>query len=265
EEVLGAESSLRGLVVEVTEHRPIADPLATTRALSWLRERGALIALDDAGAGHAGLQQILLLRPSFLKLDRSLVDGIDRDEAKVALVEMLGVFASRIDAWLLAEGVETEAEARRLNDLGVPLAQGYFYGRPAAPWAPLAPGARDDRAARSEGPRRGTLHSLLEVVPWVHLADLTDLGPTSMRSRAPLLAVLDADMRPVSLVARETGSGEPVAPFVANVNSTVRELAHRLATRSRSDLAAPVLVTDNAGRYLGVITMTRLLTALADP
>ena len=54
-----------------------------------------------------------------------------------ALVEMLGLFASRVDAWVLAEGVETEAEAFSLVDLGVPLAQGWLFGRPAPPWASL--------------------------------------------------------------------------------------------------------------------------------
>ncbi len=261
-DTFAAETTLRGVVVEITEHRPIADPVAATRALGWLRERGALIALDDAGAGYAGLHQILLLRPSFLKVDRSLVDGVDRDEAKVALLEMLGVFASRIDAWLLAEGVETEAESRRLSDLGIPLAQGYFYGRPAPPWSPLSVAARDALGEPTSGRRRGTLHELIEVVPWVSIDESVGADERLGRSLSGMLVVLDGDLRPVTLLVRDAVGPQP-APFVANVNSTVRELAHRLATHRHPVAAAPVLVTDNAGRYVGVITLPRLLAALA--
>lgn len=120
---LGSVGSLAGLVVEITERRPW-DPQRIEPALNWLRGAGALIAVDDAGSGYAGLQQILSLRPSVLKVDRALIKDIDSNEAKVALVEMLGVFASRVDAWVLAEGVETLAEAQRLITLGIPLAQG---------------------------------------------------------------------------------------------------------------------------------------------
>lgn len=260
--VLGAETSLRGLVVEITEHRPITEPAATTRTISWLRERGALIALDDAGAGYAGLQQILLLRPSILKVDRGLIDGIDHDETKAALVEMLGVFASRIDAWLLAEGVETESESRRLSDLGVPLAQGYYYGRPAAPWAAINSLVLEGFEPPISVPRAGSLYGLLEVIPWIAQEDLAEAGAMLARSPGGLLAVLDADRRPLGVLVRDLPGGPLFTPQLTNVNSTVRELAQRLATRTRLD-AAPVLVTDNAGRYVGAITMPRLLAALA--
>ncbi len=76
-------------MIEITEHRPW-DWAALEGVVNNLRAGGALFAVDDAGAGYAGLQQILQLRPAILKLDRALVAGIDGDEAKVALVEMLG-------------------------------------------------------------------------------------------------------------------------------------------------------------------------------
>jgi EAL domain-containing protein (putative c-di-GMP-specific phosphodiesterase class I) len=123
-DVLGRAGRLDGVVVEITEHRPLPDGHRLEPALEQLRGAGALIAVDDAGAGYAGLQQVLTLRPAILKLDRALVEGLDHDEAKAALVEMLGLFAGRIDAWLLAEGVETVGEARRLSTIaaGAPAA-----------------------------------------------------------------------------------------------------------------------------------------------
>ncbi|MGH8888309.1 MAG: EAL domain-containing protein, partial [Acidothermaceae bacterium] len=125
---------LAGLFVELTEEQAITDPEAMRRDLARLRDRGALIALDDAGSGYSGLQRLLALRPELMKLDRSLIDGIDKDEAKRACVEMLIVLASRLDSWLLAEGIEQPAELRELINLGVPLAQGYLLGKPGPPW-----------------------------------------------------------------------------------------------------------------------------------
>lgn len=138
--LLFSQGSLDGLVIEITEHRSWNwDDLSP--AVDRLRSAGAMFAVDDASAGYSGLQQILQLRPSILKLDRSLVEGVDHDEARRALIEMLGIFANRIDAWILAEGVETLGEARALDELEVPLVQGYFLSRPAPPWTSLDPDA----------------------------------------------------------------------------------------------------------------------------
>ena len=124
-----------GIVVELTEQTPIDSYVALEPDLNQLRAAGALIAVDDAGAGYAGLRHLLALRPSLIKIDRELIQDVDRDEAKRALIEMLGTFASRVDAWILAEGVERVEELDALVSLGVPLVQGYYLARPAPPWA----------------------------------------------------------------------------------------------------------------------------------
>ena len=98
------------MVIELTEHERIDSYAALEPALDRLRAAGALLAIDDAGAGYAGLQHVLSLRPDIIKLDRALVEGLDRDEAKRTLVEMIGTLAGRLDAWLLAEGIETGEE-----------------------------------------------------------------------------------------------------------------------------------------------------------
>jgi EAL domain-containing protein (putative c-di-GMP-specific phosphodiesterase class I) len=93
--------------------------------------------VDDAGAGFASLRHILELDPAFVKLDISLIRGIDRDPAKQALVVGMRHFARTTKCRLIAEGVETEAEAQTLTELDVRLVQGYLLGRPAA-LSPLA-------------------------------------------------------------------------------------------------------------------------------
>src|SRR5690349_3144784 len=131
--------SLQRIVVELTEHTPVHDLAALRRQTDDLRARGALIALDDAGSGYSGLQQLAVLRPQVVKLDRALVSDADTDPVRVALAEMVGEFAGRIDAWLLAEGLETAAELAAFMRLGVPLGQGWLLGRPTPGFAPLDP------------------------------------------------------------------------------------------------------------------------------
>ncbi|WP_430782942.1 EAL domain-containing protein [Actinoplanes sp. G11-F43] len=119
------------LVVEITEHTQVADYDQLTEALDRLREAGVRLSVDDAGAGFASLQHILKLRPDLIKLDLSLVRGIDSDPVKTALAGSLAGFAAQIGAELVAEGIETAAELERLTEIGVTYGQGYYLGRPA--------------------------------------------------------------------------------------------------------------------------------------
>ena len=124
------------IVLEITEHAAIADYEALKQSLKYFRERGTRLAIDDAGAGYSGLNQIVELVPDFIKLDLFLTRGIDSDAVKRALAAALVSFAEQIGAHLIAEGVETPAELRVLEDLGVQRAQGFYLGRPL----PIPPG-----------------------------------------------------------------------------------------------------------------------------
>jgi EAL domain-containing protein (putative c-di-GMP-specific phosphodiesterase class I)/DNA-binding response OmpR family regulator len=121
-------TTTRRLVLELTEHVPIDDYAALRKAIKTLGN--ADLAVDDAGAGYASLRHILELRPTFAKLDISLVRGIDVDELRQALVAGFVYFALRSDCQLIAEGVESEDEAAALRRLGVEFAQGYLFGLP---------------------------------------------------------------------------------------------------------------------------------------
>jgi EAL domain-containing protein (putative c-di-GMP-specific phosphodiesterase class I)/CheY-like chemotaxis protein len=133
------------VVVEVTEHAPIEDYDKLSRALSRLRALGVRLAIDDAGAGFASLRHILRLAPDFIKLDRTLIAGIQRDRTKQALAAGLISFAEKIDAGIVAEGIEQSAEVDALMTLGVAYGQGHFLAR-AAP-LPLAGLIQSDAAA----------------------------------------------------------------------------------------------------------------------
>jgi len=124
-----AESGLSNLVLEVTEHAGVDDYAALERALAEMRPY-ARIAIDDFGAGYSSLRHILALEPDILKLDMSLVRDIDRDPAKRALAGAMVGFAGRVNARIVAEGIERVEELDVLRDLGVNYGQGYLLSRP---------------------------------------------------------------------------------------------------------------------------------------
>jgi diguanylate cyclase (GGDEF)-like protein len=125
---------LDGLVVEITEEERILDVVELHRNLDPLRARGARIAVDDAGEGYAGLQQVMSMRADIIKLDRALVADVHNDAAKVALIGSLVHFARSTGAAICAEGIETLQELRVLIHLGVAYGQGWALGRPEAGW-----------------------------------------------------------------------------------------------------------------------------------
>ncbi|MCC6833032.1 MAG: GGDEF domain-containing protein [Thermoleophilia bacterium] len=132
------------LLIEITEHEQVQDYGQLADRLGNLRSRGARVAVDDLGAGHSTLRHLMRLRPDYAKLDRSIVQEIDADPAKQALVRSMVAFGREMDTVLVSEGVETLAELEVLRDIGVELGQGYLFRRPAAEMtghlAAVAPG-----------------------------------------------------------------------------------------------------------------------------
>ena len=152
-------ADLAGLVIEITEHERVGDEDELRSQLAPLRERGARIAVDDAGAGYAGLQQVMRIHPDIIKLDRSLVAEVDSDPAKAALIDAFARFARGTGAVVCAEGIETAAELRVVADLDVTYGQGFGLGKPQAPWASMSSWVATTlsrRGLRSFAPEEGT-------------------------------------------------------------------------------------------------------------
>ena len=118
------------IVIEITEHAPVADYDELNAALGRLRRIGARLAIDDAGAGFASLRHILSLDPDIIKLDRSLIEGIATDRAQEALAAGLISFAEKSGATIVAEGIEIGEELDALRGLGVAYGQGFLLARP---------------------------------------------------------------------------------------------------------------------------------------
>jgi EAL domain-containing protein (putative c-di-GMP-specific phosphodiesterase class I) len=260
-EPLLAVDDLAPLVLELTEHQAVADlrPLVDLR--DRLRAKGALLALDDAGSGYSGLQQITQFRPQLIKLDRALVAGVDGDEVKLALVEMLGEFGGRIDAWLLAEGIETWGELQAFLRLQVPLGQGWLLGRPGPPWVQLDPEVRDRL-------RRQAAQALLTE----YVAGLAEPVLVVRDGAAPAGTVgveVDEFGHPRWLLIPHRRGEDPPGHRRALVSLRVpasaglSDVARRVAARSEENRFDPIVCVDAHGAAVGVVRVERLLLQLA--
>ncbi len=121
--------SRRHIVLEVTENAGITD-YSAFRAAMVAMGPNVEFAIDDAGTGFASLRHIVELRPAFVKLDRSLIAGIESDEARKAMIVGLCHFAQVTGCRLIVEGIETDSELSTLRGLAIELGQGYLLGRP---------------------------------------------------------------------------------------------------------------------------------------
>lgn len=126
-----AEQPLDRIVIELTEHAEVVDYPMLLGVLAPLRADGLRIAVDDTGAGFASLRHVLRLGADIIKLDRSLISGLEHDPVRHALVGALTRFAAETGSRVVAEGVETAGELAAVEGLGVQCVQGYLLGRPA--------------------------------------------------------------------------------------------------------------------------------------
>ena len=129
----------RSVVLEVTESRMSPDLPALLAGIAEWRDAGFRIALDDAGAGHSDLRIAAEIIPDFLKLDRSLVRGIDTHRGRRAAVESLVYLSETLSVEVVAEGIETFEELRTVRALGVHHGQGFLLGRPLEHPGPADP------------------------------------------------------------------------------------------------------------------------------
>jgi EAL domain-containing protein (putative c-di-GMP-specific phosphodiesterase class I) len=148
---------LSRVLLELSEHDQVEDYTALNAALAPFRAEGLRLAIDDVGAGFSSLRHIVVTAPDVIKIDRSIVAGLDTDAVLSKLVQSLVEFGHGCRVRVVAEGVETADEAAMLRTLGVDYGQGWHYGRPGPPEALSEAPAPRIPAPRQR--RRETLHS----------------------------------------------------------------------------------------------------------
>ena len=124
------------VVLEITERAAIADITDARHRTAELRRRGFKIAIDDLGAGYAGLTSFATFEPEIVKLDMSLVRGIESSTVKRLIVGRIAGLCHDLQMRVVAEGIETHAELACMLDLGCEYLQGYLLGHPDVRRAP---------------------------------------------------------------------------------------------------------------------------------
>src|SRR5688500_2364987 len=275
QEAFDEAAPLSDVVVELTEHVDPGEREPLLRALLGLRARGARIALDDMGTGYSGLRELATLQPDVVKLDRSFTDHCDSDTVKAAVVESLCSISDRLQATLVAEGVERPEELDWLQRSGVPLAQGWLLGRPDDGPQPLAAGMAARLRSRAElatPANRATAGAIVRWAPGVAGEEMS--GHITRWSRAPDSAaaaqvhvVLDDLHRPRGLVLwGERGPAGDEFPITLRtaLDTPLTHLARQISARPATQRFDPVVCTGTDGTYLGVVDVEQLLRVLAD-
>jgi len=121
---------LERLIVEVTEVEAISDHARFAQVLNEYRRAGIRLAIDDFGAGYAGLSLLSEFQPDFLKLDMGLVRGIESHGPRQSIVRAIAQVCVDLGIDFVVEGVETIDEFSWFTDLGVNLYQGYLFAKP---------------------------------------------------------------------------------------------------------------------------------------
>ncbi len=119
------------LMFEFTENERMDDVGHVANIVAEYKRMGFLTALDDFGAGYAGLGLLARFQPDLIKIDMELIRGVDASQARQAIVAGIVGIARTLDISVLAEGVETEAELTALRAAGIKLFQGYYFAKPA--------------------------------------------------------------------------------------------------------------------------------------
>jgi EAL domain-containing protein (putative c-di-GMP-specific phosphodiesterase class I) len=132
---LGPRLSPRFVTLEITERQVIENLNLYREAMHAFTDLGFSFAIDDLGAGYSGLETVAALRPSYIKIDMSLVRDVHQKKISQQVVKAIAEMGAGVGATIIAEGIQAEAEAEALRDLGIRFGQGYLFARPVDPYA----------------------------------------------------------------------------------------------------------------------------------
>lgn len=277
------------IVLEMTEQFPVDDYEAVRWATREYSRLGFQVAIDDLGAGYAGLRMWSELRPDYVKIDRHFIQGIHDDRVKQEFVRSILNIAHGLDCQVVAEGIETRDEYHTVCALGITSGQGYYFARPQ----PLPERQLDAELFSCDGVRRQirrpvrlseTVGSLLRQAPTVspatQVAEVVELfSATSVLSS---VAVLDDAGTPIGLVRRHRlmdvyaspyghslHDRKPISklmdaePVLVEQDMLVEEVSQVLTEDMRTRVEDNFIITAK-GAYLGIGRVVDLLKKITD-
>ena len=146
----------RQIMFEFTENERMTDIPHVRRIIEEYRKQGFATAIDDFGAGYAGLNLRAHFQPDFIKIDMELIREVATSPAKQTIIACVTTMARELGVAVIAEGIETEAELSTLRASGITLFQGYLFAKPTIASLPPVP-LLQDLVLLSEGSRRARL------------------------------------------------------------------------------------------------------------
>jgi diguanylate cyclase (GGDEF)-like protein len=275
--------------LEITEKQAIADFDLLKRTLLYYYRQGFKVAIDDAGAGHNSLRAVTEVRPHFIKLDMALVRDIDRDRAKNALVSAIIIFAKRIDAKVLAEGIETVDELATLIEIGVDLGQGFLLGRPSSGFIEPKPEIAAFIRERSSTlrtvpmPKRMAISTITRrapaLMPTAYTSELLEIfdrnadldsvvltefgAPVGLVSRTKLYERLSQQFG-YSLYSRRAARLVMDDSYLAvDAKDSIEDVARKVTHRRSTEMYDEIVVLEN-GVYSGVVSVRDLLHTMTE-
>ncbi|MGC5779258.1 EAL domain-containing protein [Methylobacterium sp. NFXW15] len=141
--------SHRRIMFEFTENERFRDIEHLKRIVAAYRQQGFMTALDDFGAGFAGLSLLANFQPDLIKIDMDVLRGLDADDRRRSIVAGIVSIGRSLEISILAEGIETAAELETVRGLGIDLVQGYHFARPLIEALPVVPGMAPSSLTRA--------------------------------------------------------------------------------------------------------------------
>lgn len=280
-------SVLKGIVFEISEKHPLPNLSELKEYIKTLRQYGALIAIDDLGAGHSGLITWAEIKPDFVKIDRHFIHHIHNDSIKREFVRSIIEIAKGLRCKVIAEGIETIEELNTLHHLGINLGQGFLLHRPEKKPDNTFKNTRFFSVSSKFQPyihmrHSETAESLIESVnaisPNVHAAEVNDIFQRNPKLRC--LPVVKQSI-PIGIISRtkilETFSGRYSYPLHGNKKiaffmdnkpiivdhlETLHAISTKVTNDASTDLNTDFIITKN-DQYCGVgkiATLLKLLT-----
>jgi len=275
------------IVIELSEQYPMDDYSLIRLATTHYRRMGFEIAIDDLGAGYAGLRIWSEIAPDHVKIDRHFIENINDDSIKREFVRSIHDIARGLGCNVIAEGIETSAELEVLRSIGIHYGQGYLLGRPVQMPSQNIPASLVDQIRNQ--PASNLSHHIETVEA---MTDMTMSIPpdTTLEATAELMRkhpelqsipVVNANGEPTGIIirnrvvelflgrfGRELYAKKPVAdfmetPIVFDCQTSIQDVSRTLTADSRLDISMDLIVTRN-GLYLGTGKLRTLLQRITE-